>query len=41
MVSVLKYDAEEVKLIQMPYSVPTDAIAGNDLISMTGLIKFE
>ncbi|XP_048231626.1 uncharacterized protein LOC8265361 isoform X2 [Ricinus communis] len=27
MVSVLKYDAEEVKLIQLPYYVPTDAIA--------------
>ena len=32
MVSVLKYDAEEGTLTQSPYYVPTDVIAGNDLL---------
>jgi syntaxin-binding protein 5 len=31
-VYVLKYDAEEVKLVQMPYHVPADVAEGNDLI---------
>jgi len=32
MVYVLKYDAEEVKLVPMPYHVPADVAAGNDFI---------
>ena len=40
MVCVLKYDAEEVKLIQLPYYVPTDAIAGNALIFMTAYLQY-
>lgn len=32
MVYVLKYDAEEVKLVPMPYHVPADLAEGNDLI---------
>jgi syntaxin-binding protein 5 len=32
MVYVLKYDAEEVKLVPMPYHVPADVAEGNDLI---------
>ena len=36
MVSVLKYDAEEGELTQLPYYVPTDVIAGNGFSFMTG-----
>lgn len=28
MVSVLKYSVDEGKLVQLPYYVPTDALAG-------------
>lgn len=35
MVSVLKYDAEEAKLMMMPYYVPTNILAGNGFTFMT------
>ena len=36
MVSVVKYNADEGKLVQLPYYVPTDALAGMGYLFSTG-----
>lgn len=41
MVSVLKYEAEGGQLLQMPYYVPANVIAGNGFNFVTDLDHFE